>query len=132
MKQPCLGSARQRKTLHFYGGGVGKRPDYEQEKEFDMAKKRTIAGKTKKKGIPVSKTYERLWRHKYLTADATSLQEMARIFRSAAIELEQMVKAGVILAKDSDMAGDCAWLTTTNPKVAQTFGFEDEDGADLN
>ena len=80
-------------------------------------------------------TFERLWRNRWLTADAASLGDMITWLRAAAEELEAMRGRGVTMAEDSDAVGDLIILLTDDPAVAQEFGFaaveaeaEEEEG----
>jgi Ran GTPase-activating protein (RanGAP) involved in mRNA processing and transport len=71
--------------------------------------------------------YEILWRNKYLTMNATTLDEMIGALQQAVDELKAMKAAGVTLDQDSDMGGDFARLVTSNPRVAEQLGFEISD-----
>ena len=72
-----------------------------------------------------TKRYVRTWRNKFLTIDATSLDELIEIFQAAARELEAMRADGVTLDPDGT-ADDYATLVTTDPQVAKKYGLEDE------
>ncbi len=72
------------------------------------------------------KRYVQLWRNKFLTLDAKSLDEMATTLRAAAEELEAMRKDGIVLDPDGGTADDYAQLITTDPKIAEKYGFIDE------
>lgn len=67
--------------------------------------------------------YELLWRNKWLTAEATTLDGMIGALRSAADELEVMRGKGVALLDDGSQRDDYATLVTTDPAVAEEFGF---------
>jgi hypothetical protein len=77
--------------------------------------------------------YELIWRNKFLTVDAKSLDDMAGMLEQAAGELRRMQAAGVSLSPDGRVEDDYAWLLTDDPAVAEEFGFdavlgeEDED-----
>jgi hypothetical protein len=74
--------------------------------------------------------YEYLWRNKYLTAEAETLNDMIDSLRDATDRLHEMRSAGVVLDEGSAMADDYAVLVTTDPAAAERFGFEpvtDED-----
>jgi hypothetical protein len=77
--------------------------------------------------------YELLWRNKFLTLEARTLDDMARLLEEAAAELRQMQAAGVRLSPNG-IADDYAMLRTDNPAVAAEFGFDtapgDEDEPD--
>lgn len=69
--------------------------------------------------------YEVLWRNKFLTIEAKTIEEMAEKLESAAITLKQMAVDGVVLeggAKD-----DYATLVTYDPKVAEKWGMLDDE-----
>jgi hypothetical protein len=84
--------------------------------------------------------YEYLWRNKYLTAEAETLDEMINALQAAVDHLREMRSAGIILDEWSGMADDYAVLVTTDPAIAERFGFEpvteeddeedDEEGED--
>jgi hypothetical protein len=73
------------------------------------------------RGRPV---FELLWRNKFLTVEATTLDEMARLLEEAAAELRRMQGAGVELAPDRGVADDYARLVTDDLAVAREFEFE--------
>ncbi len=71
--------------------------------------------------------YTMLWRNKFLTIDAKSLHDMIVILKGAVAELEAMRNSGKItLDEDSGIGDDYATLVTTDPKIAEEFGFEEE------
>ena len=72
------------------------------------------------------KRYERLWRNKWLTSDAKTLDEMIVSLRAAADHLEEMRAAGVLLEKSDGVGDDYATLVTTDPEVAKKFQMEEE------
>ena len=77
--------------------------------------------------------YETVWRNKWLTAEARSIEEMVADLRSAASELEAMAKDGVVLDPENLEAveDDHAFLITEDPVVAAKYGFEVvEDGGE--
>src|SRR4051794_12685629 len=65
--------------------------------------------------------YEGAWHNRFLPERAEGIDDMIAAFRWALDELRAMKAAGVVLA---DVQGDCARLVTTDPAVAETFGFE--------
>jgi hypothetical protein len=67
-----------------------------------------------------------LWRNKWLTTDAKSVDDMIGMPRSAVDELDQMRKDGVVLDNDGGTSDDYAYLVTTDPGVAKKYGFVDE------
>jgi hypothetical protein len=72
-------------------------------------------------------SYTSTWRNKWLTADAKSVEDMVRLLRQAAEELDQMRAAGVTLDPDGDTDSDYALMRTEDPDVARRFGFEEEE-----
>lgn len=83
------------------------------------------------------KRYLKLWRNKFLTADATTLDEMITRLHGAAATLEAMRADGVILDPEGGTADDYAHLVTTDPDVAKKYDMPEEsefwdDEADLS
>jgi hypothetical protein len=77
-----------------------------------------------------TKTFERTWRNKWITNDATSPDEMIAAYRNAIEEIEALKAAGVEF--DFDNAhDDYIELYTDDPKVADEFGFNDFDEDDI-
>jgi hypothetical protein len=72
------------------------------------------------------KRYEMLWRNKWLTAEAKTIDEMIASLRAAADQLAEMRQAGVTLDDGTGQSDDYATLVTTDPEVAQRFGMEEE------
>ena len=75
----------------------------------------------------MSKRYSMVWRNKWITAEATSIEEMAASLSAAAEELRQMTEAGVVLELDGGAEEDDAMLVTEDPEVAARFGFEEDE-----
>ncbi|HKM53909.1 MAG TPA: hypothetical protein VJY33_10900 [Isosphaeraceae bacterium] len=71
------------------------------------------------------KRFVTLWRNKWLTADARSIEEMIASLRQAAETLEAMRRDGVIL-EDVGVGDDYAHLTTTDPEVAKKYDMVEE------
>lgn len=66
--------------------------------------------------------YSLLWRNKWLTSDAKTVEEMSAKLRAAATELMLMAVDGVVLSYDVDgMGDDYAILVTTDPVVAKKY-----------
>jgi len=82
-----------------------------------------------KEGRMSAKRYETIWRNKWLTAQATSLGEMASMLEAAAGELREMAAAGVELDTQG-MGDDYAFLYTSDPAVADRFGFHEEESGE--
>ena len=75
--------------------------------------------------------YDSLWRNKWLTAGAKTMDDMIDALQEAADLLRAMKAAGVVLRDDGAIADDYARLVTNDPGVAKTFGFEEvEDETD--
>lgn len=67
-----------------------------------------------------------LWRNKWLTSEAKTIDDMIVGLREAADTLEQMRNEGIFLEDDGGVCDDHAHLVTTDPKVAEKYGFVDE------
>ena len=71
--------------------------------------------------------YVMLWRNKWLTAEAKTIDDMIGMLRGASEELEAMKRDGVFLDEESGGVGDdYAHLVTLDPVVAKKYGMEDE------
>jgi hypothetical protein len=70
--------------------------------------------------------YVTLWRNKWLTAQAKTIEEMVALLRSAAETLDAMRRDGVILESDTGIGDDYATLSTTDPDVAKKYDMVDE------
>jgi hypothetical protein len=75
----------------------------------------------------VRKRYVKLWRNKWLTSNATSVDEMIASLRSAADELEAMRKDGITLDTEGGTSDDYAYLHTYEPAVAKKYEMIPED-----
>jgi len=73
-------------------------------------------------------TYEICWRNKFLTTDATSIEEMAQRLEGGAQELRRMAKAGIVLDPDGGTMDDYAQLVTSDPKAAKRFNMQEREG----
>jgi len=71
--------------------------------------------------------FEYIWRNKWLTAQAQTIDDMIDGLQAAADELRAMKAEGVCLRDTQCVSDDFAFLVTTDPKVAEKFGFEEED-----
>jgi hypothetical protein len=74
----------------------------------------------------VQRKYVRLWRNKFLTLDAKSIDDMIETLSGAADELRQMKADGVTLDPEGGTGDDYAQLTTTDPDVAKKYDMHDE------
>jgi hypothetical protein len=70
--------------------------------------------------------YVTLWRNKWLTADAKSIDGMAESLRAAADTLDAMRRDGVLLDDESGVGDDYATLWTSDPEVAKKYDMVDE------
>lgn len=76
------------------------------------------------RGAP--KRFLRLWRNKFLTTDAQSLDEMIANLREAVTTLQAMREDGVTLELHSGAADDYAYLVTSSPDVARKYDMHEE------
>lgn len=67
-------------------------------------------------------TYSTVWRNKWLTSEAQSLDDMIENLKEAISDLEDMKQAGVE-ANFEGAADDYVYLTTYDRKLAKKFGF---------
>lgn len=72
--------------------------------------------------------YYLIWRNKFLTTDAESIEDMIAGLEAAVQQLREMEEAGVWL--EGGAADDYAYLVTENEDVAEEYGFEEEDEED--
>src|SRR4051794_2838617 len=70
--------------------------------------------------------YEYVWRNKWLTDEAESIDDMIGSLQEAADELRKMKARGVTLEQDGGVEDDNATLVTDDPAVAKAFGFRAE------
>jgi hypothetical protein len=75
---------------------------------------------------PVGKRYIELWRNKFLTVNAQSLDEMIELLGGAVERLKAMRDDGVYLDPEGGTADDYAHLVTTDPDIAKKYGMIDE------
>jgi hypothetical protein len=85
-----------------------------------------VHGKYKELWREARKRYVTIWRNKWLTAEAKSIEEMIVMLHAAANRLDQMRKDGVVLDDGSGVADDYAHLVTLDPKIAERYGLVDE------
>jgi hypothetical protein len=72
------------------------------------------------------KRYIRLWRNKFLTLDAESLDDMIAALDSAAAQLRQMQDDGVVLDPEGGTGDDYALLVTFDRAVAEKYDMHEE------
>ena len=75
---------------------------------------------------PRTKRYITLWRNKWLTSEAKSLQDMVDGLQSASDRLRAMLADGVTLEPDGGTSDDYAHLVTTDPTIAKKYDMHDE------
>ena len=73
-----------------------------------------------------TKRYMRIWRNKFQTLDARSLDEMIAMLDDAVGTLKAMRADGVHLDPNGGTADDYAYLVTTDPDVAKKYDMHDE------
>jgi hypothetical protein len=71
--------------------------------------------------------YRHLWRNKWITAEATSIDEMIEWLQATTEVLREMSAAGVTLDAESGISDDHAELVTTDPAVAERYGFDEPE-----
>lgn len=71
--------------------------------------------------------YETLWRNKWLTAEAQTIDDMISMLQGAAECLKEMRDAGITLDPDGGTGDDYARLVTEDKAVAEKFGLEEWD-----
>lgn len=69
--------------------------------------------------------YVTLWRNKWLTAEAKTIDEMIVLLKEAADKLEAMRRDGVVL-EEGGITDDYAHLVTTDPDVAKKYDMIEE------
>jgi hypothetical protein len=74
----------------------------------------------------VPRRFMSLWRNKFLTLEATTIEEMVTALQQAAATLQAMRDDGVVLESPGGTADDYAYLVTTDPKVAEKYDMHDE------
>jgi hypothetical protein len=72
------------------------------------------------------KRYLMLWRNKFLTVGAKTVDEMAETLRRAAETLAAMRADGVTLDPEGGTEDDYAYLVTTDPDVARKYDMHEE------
>jgi hypothetical protein len=72
------------------------------------------------------KRYISLWRNKFLTLEAKTLEEMIATLGEAVATLQAMHADGVTLDPDGSTGDDHAHLVTNDPDVARKYDMQDE------
>jgi hypothetical protein len=75
---------------------------------------------------PPQKRYVQIWRNKFLTVDAKTLDEMISSLHKATATLQAMLADGVTLDPEGGTGDDYAYLVTNNPEVARKYDMHDE------
>ena len=75
---------------------------------------------------PRAKRYVKLWRNKWLTAEAKSLEELIQALQSAADTLRSMQADGITLDAEGGTGDDYAYLVTRDPTIAKKYDMHDE------
>ena len=75
---------------------------------------------------PVAKRYMQLWRNKFLTLDAKSIDDMIAGLQGAVEVLETMRADGVTLEENGGTGDDYAYLVTLDPAVAKKYDMHEE------
>ena len=70
--------------------------------------------------------YVRLWRNKFLTADARRIDDMISVLQDAGETLRQMRDDGVTMDAAGGTSDDYAYLVTTESEVAKKYDMHDE------
>jgi len=99
-------------------------------KDFADKLRKSVAGEYGRlwSEINAPRRFIMLWRNKWLTSKAMTLQEMAGGLRSAAEKLEAMLKDGVTLdVAVGGVADDYAHLVTTDPEIARKYDMQPEE-----
>lgn len=76
---------------------------------------------------PEKKRYVRLWRNKWITAQAKSIDEMAESLQVAAAMLQAMKLDGVTLDMNGGIEDDYAYLVTADPEIAKKYDMHPEE-----
>ena len=74
----------------------------------------------------VQRRYVLLWRNKWLTSSAATLDEMIASIHAAADTLAAMKADGVVLDPEGGTADDYAYLVTSDPEIARKYDMHDE------
>lgn len=74
----------------------------------------------------VPKRYVTIWRNKFLTLDAQTIDDMVQALHGAAATLEAMRADGVTMDPEGGTADDYALLITTDPDIAKKYDMHDE------
>jgi len=73
------------------------------------------------------KEYEYLWRNKWLTSHAKSLDDMIKGLTDAVKTLKEMKADGFVLEDNGGTEDDYAHLVTLDPAIAKKYELESRD-----
>ena len=99
-------------------------------KDFAIGLRQSVAGEYTRLWSEANapRRFITLWRNKWLTSQATTLQEMIIALRSSAEKLEAMLNDGVTLDVGVGGVGDdYAHLVTNDPEIARKYGMQPEE-----
>lgn len=74
--------------------------------------------------------FEYLWRNKWITSNAETIDDMIEGHKHFLNELIEFKKAGLEIDPCSDVSGDYIWFYTNDKELADSLGFyeiEDEE-----
>lgn len=95
-------------------------------RDFEARLDPSVKQKYEELWLQSRKRYTKIWRNKWLTAEAKSIEEMISLLRGAAGELDEMRADGVALAPEGGISDDYASLVTTDPEIARKYDMHDE------
>jgi len=76
---------------------------------------------------PTTKRYVMLWRNKWITAEAKSIEDMVEALRASTMLLQSMKADGVTLDVHGGTEDDYAYLVTTDPQIAKKYDMHPEE-----
>ena len=85
-----------------------------------------VADKYRELWAEARKRYVMIWRNKWLTSEAKTVDEMLAMYIGTASHFEQMIRDGIVLDDNGSVGDDYAQLVTTDPKIAEKYGFVEE------
>ena len=75
---------------------------------------------------PPMKRFVKIWRNRFLTVDAASLEAMISSLQQAVVTLQAMLADGVIIDPERGTTDSHVYLVTTDPEIAKKYGMHDE------
>ena len=85
-----------------------------------------VAAKYRELWGEARKRYVMIWRNKWLTSEAKTVDEMLAIYLETVNHFNQMIRDGVVLVDSGSVSDDYAQLVTTDLKIAEKYGFVEE------